>query len=131
MRILSPFLAAAGLILAAPATAFPQQVAPPSLSEGGKKAIETMAVNRTTAMAPLLKRKAELQAEFDALLTPASYDAVKLRALMPQMQTVESELYQAMGGSMLTLLEELPEADRAVFMKSLTRKPSARAVSGR
>lgn len=130
MRILSPFLAA-GLLLAAPAAAFPQQVAPPSLSEGGKKAIETMAVNRTTAMAPLLKRKAELQAEFDALLTTASYDAAKLRALMPQMQTVESELYQAMGGSMLTLLEELPEADRAVFMKSLTRKPSARAVSGR
>ena len=119
MRILKSLLAAS-LLVAAPALA---QSGDAALSDGGKKIVLDHMKQRGEQIEPLLQKKRALQGEFDALLTPATYDEAKLAGVMKEMQAVEAQIFDAMGGTMLTILKALPEADRAAFMKSLVKTP--------
>jgi uncharacterized membrane protein len=116
----------AGLLFGTPALA--QQSAPAQnagLSEGGKKIVQDYMVKRSSDIEPLLQKKRQLQTQFDALLTADTYDEAKLASTMVDMRDVEGRLFDAMGSTMLALLKALPENDRAIFMKSLSKKPTA------
>jgi uncharacterized membrane protein len=117
----------AGLMLGTPALS--QQPAPAQnpagLSEDGRKIIQDYMVKRSSDIEPLLQRKRQLQTQFDALLTAETYDEAKLASIMADMRDVEGRLFDAMGSTMLALLKALPENDRAIFMKSLSKRPTA------
>lgn len=117
MRSLKAVILAA-LLAGAPAAA--QQTA---MSDEGKKIVAEHMQKRGSEIEPILQKKAALQKQFDSYLTAETYDEAKLKATMAEMRVVEGELFDAMGTTMLALLESLPEADRAVFMESLTKTP--------
>lgn len=114
-------LLVAGLMLAAPMAA-PAQTAP-ALSDGGKAAFQQVMTARQATLAPLVQRKAELQQQFEALVDPDAYDHDKLAAVMAEMRSVEGQIVETMGTSLLSLLEKLPEADRNLFLASMKKGP--------
>ena len=122
MRILKSIILA-GLLVGAPAAAQTGG----TVSEAGKKIVTEHFSKRSAEIEPLLQRKRALQAQFDALLTPAKYDEAALQAKMGEMKVVEGQIFDAMGATMLSLLKALPANDRAIFMKSLTKTPPAAA----
>jgi hypothetical protein len=108
----------AAMLVAAPAAA--QQAA---MSDEGKKIVVDHMAKRGAQIEPILQKKQALQKEFDGYLTAETYDEAKLAETMAEMKVVEGQLFDAMGSTMLELLKELPEADRAAFMKSITKTP--------
>jgi len=120
----------AGMLLAAPVAAAAQNAG--GLSEASQQVVKESFAKRSAELAPLIAKKRELQRQFDSLLTPASYDAEKLASTMSEMRAVEGEIVEKMGTSLLALLKSLPENDRAIFLKSLSKTPptASAAVSG-
>ena len=117
MRTLKAIILAA-MLIGAPAAA--QQA---TMSDEGKKIVAEHMQKRGAEIEPILQRKQALEKQFDSYLTAETYDEAKLQATMAEMRAVEGELFDAMGSTMLALLKSLPEADRNVFMKSLTKAP--------
>ena len=93
------------------------------MSEEGRKIVTAYMQKRGSEIEPILQKKQALQKQFDSYLTAETYDQAKLEATMAEMRVVEGQLFDAMGSTMLALLKELPDADRAAFMKSLTKTP--------
>ena len=119
-------LIAAGLMLAAPAFA---QKAPAGMSDTAKQTMRENLKKRDAELAPLIAKKRELQKQFDTLLTTEGYDEEKLAATMREMRSVEGEIVERTGDSMLALLKALPERDRGAFFKTLRRSaPAPRAA---
>jgi len=114
-----------GLALAAPVAA---QNASPALSAEGKQTYQTVMKSRNAEMAPLLARKRELEKQFDALLASGSFDEAKFTSVMADMQKVEGQIYEARGTALVAVLKALPEADRAIFMKSISKTPPKAAT---
>jgi len=112
----------AGLLIAAPASAYVQS-ANGGMAEASATIVKTQMSQRNAALAPLLARKDVLQKQFDALITPVGYDDAKLASTMAEMRAVEGQIVETMGTSLLALLKALPDADRALFMQSMTRTP--------
>lgn len=120
--------AAAALLIGAPAMAQDiASAAAPAISEGGQKIVRDHMARRNADMAPLLKKKRELQAEFDSMLAAGDFDEPKIAATMAEMRGVDGKIVDTVGSSLLALLKILPEADRSAFMKSLTKTPPAAA----
>ena len=119
MRTLKAIILAA-VLMGSPAAA--QQA---TMSDEGKKIVAEQMQKRNSVIEPILQRKQALEKQFDSYLTAETYDEAKLQATMAEMRAVEGELFDAMGSTMLALLKSLPEADRNVFMKPLTKAPPA------
>lgn len=119
-------LIVAGLMLTTPALA---QDVPSGVSDDGKQVYVESMKQRAAGLTPLLARKRELQAQFDAMLTPEAYDEEKLAATMADMRGVEAQIVEKMGASLLAMLKAFPENDRAIFLRSLSKTPTAKAAS--
>ena len=111
------------LILAAMLVGTPAAAQQATMSEEGRKIVTAYMQKRGSEIEPILQKKQALQKQFDSYLTAETYDQAKLEATMAEMRVVEGQLFDAMGSTMLALLKELPDADRAAFMKSLTKTP--------
>ena len=112
------------MILAAMLAGAPAAAQQATMSEEGKKIVAEHMQKRGAEIEPILQRKQALEKQFDSYLTAETYDEAKLQATMTEMRAVEGQLFDAMGSTMLALLKSLPEADRAVFMRSLSKAPS-------
>lgn len=100
------------------------------LSDAAKQTLQKNLTERDAELAPLVAKRRELQQQFDALLTPQGYDEDKLAATMAAMRSVEGEIVEKTGTSMLALIKALPEDDRAAFFKTLKRPgPATRAAT--
>lgn len=119
-------IAASLLIAGSPALA---QETSSGLSDAAKEVLQENLKARDAELAPLIAKRRELQQQFDALLTPEGYDEDKLAATMAAMRSVEGEIVEKTGVSMLALIKALPENDRAAFFKTLKRPgPAPRAT---
>ena len=112
------------IILAAMLAGTPAAAQQAVMSEEGRKIVAEHMQKRSSEIEPILQKKQALENQFDSYLTAETYDEARLRATMAEMRAVEGQLCDAMGSTMLALLKSLPEADRAVFMRSLSKAPS-------
>jgi hypothetical protein len=95
----------------------------PFMSDGGKQIVQQYMTKRNADIAPLLRKKSELQARMSALLTPQTYNDAKLAQVMAEMGAVEAQLFSIMSSSMLAILKVLPDYDREAFMQSISKTP--------
>lgn len=116
-------LALAGLMLAAPATLQAQAEGASQMSEASQGIVRDQIAARNAKIEPLMKRKQELDKEFAVLMTPEGYDEAKLASTMTEIRTVEGEIVELRAVALQQLLKSLPDADRNLFLKSLTRTP--------
>jgi uncharacterized membrane protein len=125
-------LISAGLMLAAP-TALAAQDAKPApaaaestgLSEAGATLYRDYQATQKAELTPLLKRRAELQGQFDALMKPDSYDDARLTAAMTELRNVEGQIVEKQGNALLNLLRSFSAPDRAQFLGAMSRAPGA------
>lgn len=116
-------LALAGLMLAAPAALQAQAESASQMSEASQGIVRDQIAARNAKIEPLLKRKQELDKQFAVLMTPGGYDEAKLASTMSEIRTVEGEIVELRAVALQELLKSLPDADRNLFLKSLTRTP--------
>lgn len=119
----------AALLICAPAAA--QDVARPAapaaagaLSPEGQRLLDAYIAERDAKLSPLARQKRELDAKMAVLLTPEGYDEAQLAATTAQIHAIEEQVFEARTNGLLTLLKQLPEADRSAFLKSLRKDPA-------
>jgi uncharacterized membrane protein len=109
-------LMGASLMIGAPALA---QEPATGVSDAGKQTIQQSFKQRDADLAPLRQKREALQKQFNALTTPEGYDEEKLAAVMAEMRTVEGEIVERTGATLLSLLKTLPAEDRNAFLATL------------
>lgn len=120
-------LALAGLMLTAPAALQAQAGGASAMSEASQKLVQEQIAERNAKIEPLLKRKQELDKQFAVLMTPEGYDEAKLASTMQEIRSVEGEIVELRAVALQDLLKSLPEPDRNLLLKSMTRTPPAGA----
>ena len=121
----------AGLMLAAPAALAQDTSTAPAaeqssgLSEAGATLYRDYQASQRAELTPLLKRRAELQAQFDSLMKPNAYDDAKLTAAMTELRNVEGQIVEKQGNALLSLLRAMSAPDRAEFLGAMSRAPNA------
>jgi uncharacterized membrane protein len=131
----------AGLLLAAPAAAHAQQAAAGTstagqaaaskMSEAGATLFRNYQTSQRAELLPLFKQRAELQAQFDGLLKPGTFDDSKLEATMIQLRQVEGQIVEKQGTALLALLRAMTAQDRNEFLALMSQSPPVSASRAR
>ncbi|MBA3677156.1 MAG: hypothetical protein H0W74_07095 [Sphingosinicella sp.] len=120
----------AALLLAAPVAGLAQSAAPRNNAEGssglsaaGATLFRDYQAEQRVALGPLMKQRGELQAQFDALMSPRAYDDSKLAATMAALRQVEGQIVERQGNALLALLRAMTPADRTAFLAAMSKSP--------
>ncbi len=128
-------LAAAALLLLAPAATFAQAPAGrqmsaadiPGLSPAGREALRKISTQQDPAVPKQLAAEEDLRKQMQVLLSGPTLDLTKLSALMAQARVVRSNGAKIIDEHLLTMLRALPPADRPVLLRvaaGATQRPT-------
>ncbi len=120
---------AAGLMLASPAVATAQGVAPVLSAQGTQQREENL-TKRRADLAPLIAKRQALKKQYGALMTPAGYDEAQLAATMTEMRQIEGQIVETQQNSVLALLKGFSAEDRNAYLSVGRRAPAATVKPG-
>jgi hypothetical protein len=134
MRVLSPLCLAAAVLVGQAASAQqqtqPAAKAPARRIEGMSEAGNAVFAKAQSAPDPdllaLVRQQRQVRDQLSAAALQANIDPDRIEELLRKSEELQAQIRTRNNDRMLGVLRELPEADRAAFLRGVLPKPAGR-----